>query len=382
MNNNEFDEAVAGFYKAATGSLRWVEALALFREAVSAFAVYLHAVDRTRDCVVFGYNASDMPAEAELDYIRTFHRIDPRARLLLQLEPGEWVHCWEHFDDDFVSKDRFYQDFLIPYGGRYVSAIQLVRDDSLSVILGVHRGLGSPRLDAGEIATCARLARHLADALDVQGKHLQLAQQGCVGIELLARLRAPVVLIDVQRRVRHANPAARALLARDDAIGKSGGRLRCHRPADDSGLSLALHRLLSTPDGDADAVDRIFLKARSASPGAVVGLYLYALRPKNILHAFGSETLAMLLIHESGSHLQLDPFLVAAAFDLTPAEARVAVATARGESPEQIARSHRISVFTVRAQLQVIFQKTRTARQQELISLLAALPMAALGLQA
>ena len=81
-----------------------------------------------------------------------------------------------------------------------------------------------------------------------------------------------------------------------------------------------------------------------------------------------------------GKQLELDPFVVAAAFDLTPAEARVAVAAAQGVGADDIARRHGVSTHTVRSQLKTIFQKTGTERHAELVSLLAGLPMAALGL--
>lgn len=382
MIDDNFDDIVAGFYRAANGTIGWVDALVPFRRAVSAFAIYLFAVDLSQGLVTFSYNASDVSAETELDYIRTYHRIDPRANLVIGLPPGEWVHCWERFDDDFVAKDRFYQEFLIPYGGRYVSGVKLLQDESVCVLLGVHRGIGSHKLDTGEISVCKRLARHLTDALVAYRANMQHRQQGLLGMELLTRLRAPVALIDEQRCVQHANPAAQALLANNPAVVESSGRLYCRRSVDDSALLVGLRQLLLKDHscfGEPPA-DKLFLRASAPSGDKTLGLYLYALQPQNTLHAFGDIPLAMVLFHAPGGHLELDPFVVAAAFDLTPGEARVAVATAHGASPDQIACQHAVSVHTVRSQLKTIFSKTGTARQADLVSLLAGLPMAALGL--
>ena len=115
-------------------------------------------------------------------------------------------------------------------------------------------------------------------------------------------------------------------------------------------------------------------------PCAALGLYLYALRPRETLYAFGDQPLAMLLLHEPGHRVELDPFVVAAAFDMTPGESRGAVAMAQGKSLEPIAQRHAVTINTVRSQLQTILDKTGTTRQAELVSLLAALPMAALRL--
>ncbi len=381
LTDEKFDDIVAGFYGAASGAKSWNEAIVPFQRAMSAIAVQLHAVDMAQGCIAFSYEAMDMPAEASLDYIRTYNQIDPRANLAIALPLGEWLNCWEHFDDNFVAKDRFYQEFLIPYGGRYVSGSKIVQDDSVNVILGVHRGLGTPKLNATELAICKRLGRHLADALVLHRAHVHQQNRNRLGSKLIARLRAPLVLLDEQRRLQHANSAAQALLAGSGAVVQRGGRLYCQHSQDDSALAIALRQLLeSNPAADSVRVDKVFLRARSNSDARTLGLYLYALRPDATLRAFGDQALAMLLLHVPGQRLALDPFVVAAAFDLTPREARVAVAMAQGASVEQIAQRHTVSINTVRTQLGIILGKTGTTRQGELVSLLAALPMAALGL--
>lgn len=60
-------------------------------------------------------------------------------------------------------------------------------------------------------------------------------------------------------------------------------------------------------------------------------------------------------------------------FDLTPAEAKIAVRIAGGNTVREIAREANLAIGTVRFQLKSIFQKTRTHRQAELASLLTRL---------
>ena len=382
LSEHDFDDVVAGFYRAASGSTGWVEALVPFQRAMSAVAVVLLAIDPSQSRVAFSYEATDLPAEASLDYIRKYHTIDTNARLIMALAPGECRHCWEHFDDSFVASDRFYQEFLIPYGSRYVSGFKLLQEGALSVLLGIHRGPGISPLDRTEMVACSRLARHLADALVLHRARVTEMNQGRLGTELLARLRAPLILLDEQRQLQHVNPTAHALLANNAAVVQSGGRLYCRRSLEDSALLVGLRQLLWQDRASAYGVvtDKLFLRATSPSGDKVLGLYLYALHPQSTLHAFGEQPLVMMLFHEPGGHLELDPFVVAAAFDLTPGEARVAVTAASGASPDQIASKFGVSTHTVRSQLRAIFGKTGTSRQSELVSLLAVLPMAALGL--
>jgi DNA-binding CsgD family transcriptional regulator len=58
------------------------------------------------------------------------------------------------------------------------------------------------------------------------------------------------------------------------------------------------------------------------------------------------------------------------AFQLTPAEARVAVYLASGAALKDYAEEFGVTYNTVRAQLRAIFEKTDTHRQAELVRLL------------
>jgi DNA-binding CsgD family transcriptional regulator len=60
-------------------------------------------------------------------------------------------------------------------------------------------------------------------------------------------------------------------------------------------------------------------------------------------------------------------------FDLTPAEARLAQALARGDALEEVAVKLKIKMTTARTQLAAIFAKTQTRRQAGLVAILSRL---------
>ncbi|WP_157085562.1 helix-turn-helix transcriptional regulator [Methylobacterium sp. Leaf99] len=57
-------------------------------------------------------------------------------------------------------------------------------------------------------------------------------------------------------------------------------------------------------------------------------------------------------------------------FDLTPAEARLAIEIASGQMLSEISSKMRLSSATLRTQLSAVFTKTKTRRQAELIAVL------------
>lgn len=65
--------------------------------------------------------------------------------------------------------------------------------------------------------------------------------------------------------------------------------------------------------------------------------------------------------------------VLARTFGLSPAEARLATLIAAGRSPEQAAQNLGLALDTVRNQLKVVFAKTQTHRQGELVALLSRL---------
>ncbi len=71
-------------------------------------------------------------------------------------------------------------------------------------------------------------------------------------------------------------------------------------------------------------------------------------------------------LEPSGNTLQ-------AVFGLTKAEARLACELACGDTIEDIAEEHGVSISTARVQLKSIFAKTGTSRQAELVALLTRL---------
>ena len=80
--------------------------------------------------------------------------------------------------------------------------------------------------------------------------------------------------------------------------------------------------------------------------------------------------MAMVMITDPDRDIYPSEEIIAQAFGLTQAEARLAARLATGQSLERIATELGISEGTVRNQLKAVFQKTETHRQGELIALL------------
>lgn len=167
-------------------------------------------------------------------------------------------------------------------------------------------------------------------------------------------MRQPLLVIDGQCGQLMCNPAAQALLARDDLLVERGGRIACADPESGRRLERALREVLgghapsravqltSTASGDDTSAS---IRALSGFPPG---------RPMALLTLFHAEAPA-------------DADALACAFALTPAEARIAAQLMRGLTAKVIAQQLGVAVSTVRSHTRDLFDKTGAHRQADLV---------------
>lgn len=366
---------VAQVYAAAVGRLPWETALETFRLATGAWMVQLLALDKRSGAIQFSH-ASGGSAEAHLSYVRTYHRIDPRTPLMVQQPGSGWMHCHDFIDEAAVAANPFYQEFLIPFGGRYLTATKLVDDETLIVGLGAIRGVGHAPIELETLNWMNRARPHLVEAI-ANYRHLSsLHMERSAGHVILDQLRQPVMLVDASRALHYANPAARAALSDARHVVNRQGLIACRRARDDGKLTSALQALaLDTVEGGNPP--RKLIRLDSDGEGQAIVVCASPLRPADVMGSFGKTPLVMLLFHDPAAHPVLDPFIVAEVFDFTPAEARVAVMLAEGEAVNDIALRRQVSIHTVRSQVRAMLFKTGSAALLDLVGRvrsLAALP--------
>lgn len=381
LSAERYDSIVHLLYEAVVQPAAWASFFTSLGDAVDANSIHMLAVDKQHGALSYsdGFN---LPTDGELAYIQKYGKIDPRTALALQKEVGEWLHCHEVFNEEFVARDPFYQEFLIPIGRRYVSICKLVDDASVCVMFGVLRAVGEKPLDQPEIRFLDKLIPHLARAVRMQIQNFVFSTKALVGHALVNKLRQPVMLLTTDSSVVLVNEAAARLLTSTSLVKLAEGKLslpaQFQRKFHDECARLeGLARA-----GDPSTADEISayhsMPISEQTRAGVVGETLYAfftlLVPPQVSGAFGLRPLVMLLFYHPESAPPIDSDLLAAAFNLTPAEARVSRLLGEGFSLKEIAYQLGNQHETVRKQLQAIYRKTATNRQSELMRLMLHLP--------
>jgi DNA-binding CsgD family transcriptional regulator len=374
LDQQFFDELTKELYLADGGVVPWLQPLQALCAALDLWAVHFLGVDKHAGSMLFSYEAGNASPESGLDYLREYQHVDPRMVKTVELPPMTWFACHEYFDDAFVAASPFYQDFLIPHGGRYLLGCKLIEDETKFVIIGMLGRSDRPPLNALQRQFVERLGHHVANAFRLQEHLRTTTERSAVGYELLKRMRQPILLVDAARNITFRNAAAQAILDAKEFLIDSEGTLICADNKSGVSLTTALRDMVLTPFNSQlpieERTDRRSVKLERRSTGAMVVVTLIALRPESTSSAFGTAPQALVTIYEPGRLAAPDPFLLSATFDLTPAEARLVSRMCAGLTIQQAAKELGVTINTVKGHLKSIFSKTGTNRQADLTRLL------------
>ena len=385
LSDASFHRLLDRVYEAAEHPSRWSALYEHLCEAVEATSIHMLAVDKQRGALSYS-DGANLPVQGELAYMHRYHAIDPRLPMILARPVHAWLHCHEELDEAFVENDRFYQEFLLPYDRRYLSATKLVDAGDSTVIFCTLRSPSQGPLAAPALAFLDRLLPHMSRACRLGLQNFVYSTQALVGHMMVDKLRQPVVLVSPGGEVMHTNEAAAQLLRSTRMLRIDGGRLQlppAHaaeflRRCED--LERGIRSLQGAQDTSAPVGSGQFQSMHMSWCDPVSGRQesLYAffslLLPQASLGVFGLRPVVMLLFYHPDSAPEIDSDLLFTVFGLTPAESRVASLLAQGLTLKEIAGQHGIKHDTVRKQLRAIYEKTATNRQHDLIRLLLNLP--------
>lgn len=371
------DAVIASLYDAAIDRTRWRAALDGLRTQADVFGTQLIAIDQRVGAIAFSCTAG-IADEAELEYVRRYCALDPRVGFVLGHDTiGDWLFDHELLDEAFVAKDRFYQELIIPAGLRYIAGAKVYQDDDVAVILALFKALGQPPVSREETTRLAPLLPHLKRAVELSIRNFRFSTQALVGVEIVDRLKYPVYLLGADRRIIHMNPAGRTAVESGTALVERDGQLSAMRPMAARRLREAVDRMAAAQiDGPPQPTQVLSLEREGQR---TLKGFLLSLLPRAVMGVFGPSPLIMAAFSDQGSGVLPAPSFVMAAYDLTPAEAQVALRIAGGLRPAEVAQALGRAESTVRSQLKSIFVKMNVHSQPAMVAELLSLPNLDIG---
>lgn len=195
---------------------------------------------------------------------------------------------------------------------------------------------------------------------------IQIEQQGkALMLGALEAVAARVILIDGYGRICGMTPAAEAVLASGLHLTMRDARLAGASRQGEQRIDAALAQTLSRA-APAEGLDIVLPPSAPGSSRLLVSIK--SLQPAAA--SLGIQPRAIVII--GGGLLAGGDGIprLRGAFDLTEAEAQVAMALAQGRPRAEIAALRGVTIETLRSQIKAVFRKAGVERERELIALI------------
>ncbi|MYN08175.1 helix-turn-helix transcriptional regulator [Pseudoduganella aquatica] len=299
-------------------------------------------------------------ADSVADYAN-FVDLDPRRNYFDTQPIGAANRCSKLFNERFASRSAFYQDYLRPHGLRYIVGSCLYRSAAQTVFVGFNHGRGRQAFSDAEEAMFGKVCRHLSTVVASQIHTQSLSQAIHSGEQALSSLQQGVMGVNGKGRICYLNRYAEQHVPKSElesgALAEGGALMALVRRVRGDGLP---HSALLAPQ---PPLPKQHVTAFPARP-AERALMLWERRAEVVL-----------VFNAGDRRASARPSQLIAWFGLTPAESRLAHELGAGCTVDQYASKYAISVATARTQLRAVLKKTRAPRLQDLIRLLASLPV-------
>ncbi len=306
---------------------------------------------------------------AQISYRFGFAKYDYSYKLMVQQDVGKAQDIVRH-DQVRESNPLFYRFLLKPNDVGFIAGINLHKDQELYIGMAVHRGFAAEPFGERELQILQRVYPHFQRAIRIQSEIQRLKQKQQSLSGALSQISLGLIFIDAQGQVSYCNQLAQQLLEKNQALSLIGGGLRAHYPQEQQRLTQLLQQL---------AASEIEINSEQAQamtlhhPQRQLPLTLMISRlPVNdeVLEMFAERGSLAIYISDPEQGAQLTPEQLKSLYQLTPSEARVAIALVNGLELAQIASLHGTSVGTVRSQLGQVFTKMGVSRQLDVVRLL------------
>jgi DNA-binding CsgD family transcriptional regulator/PAS domain-containing protein len=372
-----FSRVVEAIYDCALDPEKWHSVLpqiaGLLDSQGSTFAI--HDLARREGQRYYDYG---IPEEAVKSYFETYAALNPIMPATPLMKIGEPWTRQKIIPDQEYLETRFYREWAQPNQQGDLMGILALRVGTRIATHAINRLDSQPLFNAEEYNLYSLIAPHICKALTISDA-LELKTVSSNAFEsTLNGLVAGVYLIGRDRRVVFMNRAAETQVAQGTAIGLIERQLM----PTNSMAAVRLERALSDADSadSAKPVGGHAIAIPSPGSGGLIATVLPLHRGdrRNLHHPFTAT--AAVFVQDPMVAQLLPGEAFAKLYKLTPSELRIALALAPGLQLQEAADILGVSLATVKSHLAKLFAKTGTARQAELMALMARTsPMAAVN---
>jgi DNA-binding CsgD family transcriptional regulator/PAS domain-containing protein len=365
LSLSDFSELLAAIYEGPLEPVPWKSALDLLRRYLRASYVTLMLRPPSADREALMVNsAGDWPITREAEYNKHYYALDP----FVDLPQDRVVTVQELIGDANWRESEFYRQFLKPLDILHALGADIRTDDGLECRLRVARPHREPPFSENDKALCTIVLPHLKRAVRLHSQLEVMDSERRLYAGTVDRMLVGTVTLDETGAVLKSNPVAEEMLHEGDGLRLVNGVLRADLAAENRELQRLVKQALSgNTGGKAAVVDAISITRKSTR--GKLGVLVRSLPNTGSSKAKRRPSVA-LFIRDAERKSEASREMVRRLFDLTPAEASLALSLANGLTLDEAADGLHIRKNTARAHLRAIFSKIGVTRQTTLVRVL------------
>lgn len=381
MSIEDFDQAydtlIGLIYEGALEQKPWQSALPLLREMFDAQVVSLvlrPPAEGDRGVILNSLrpdpgitedqSESGDPSDWELTaYREQFFSLDP----FINLPPDQVISLEDLLPDTELVVSEYYQQYLQPINLFRILGVDTQEPGGMLARLRISRRREEPRFDDQDRQRLARITPHLCRAIQIFATLSRTTSERDIYAGAVDQLAVATIILDEQGRVLNTNAVARAVLEETGGLTLHGKHLHVEGRDINRELQAAVEQVIEAQHRGETSLVRALRVPREGGR-ADLGLVL---RPVSTgeWHEGQSSPCVAVFVSDPDQRETASQQTLAELFELTPAEANVAILLSRGLSLAEVSDAQNISQHTARAQLKSIFAKTGVSRQAELVRL-------------
>ena len=365
----EMDEVVRLLQEAVFDESRWPELAVSIDNACELLGSQLCVVAAGVDDTVpdFRFNRGLVRGEPQEDleseYADYYHSLDERLPRMRVMRPGKLYHNTDLLTESEQKTSPVYAGFMPRHASNDQFNVRVPGHGGTNMFWVVAREMGRGGWSFENLKRIEWLVPHVAHFVRVRQALAAADARGDVLAGLLDRTGFGVLHLDRLGRVLEVNERARRVLAEGDCLTQRKNQLRACARHEDARLGRLLTGCLDRGVGGSMTLWR---PGDSRTDSLI--LHVCPVPPDQT--GYGTRGLAVqILLVEPGRTPQLDARRLADLYDLTPAEGRLALLLARGQSVSEIAASTGRKESTVRWHVKNLHSKLGVHRQADLVRL-------------